>query len=139
MYSLTKYTKSKLCIKLIFLYTVISRCTANKTKDFLLIRLIILHSIKTRCLKHFCLCYPKECSVLIFVLWSENLHHSMSQEIDVWEMLFCSQVYIKTTRIPSKKHRFIWNRFALLHVRYMSGLFLRPSSDMSMQNSYKGR
>jgi len=32
MYRLTKYTKNKLCIKLVFLYTVISRCTVNKTK-----------------------------------------------------------------------------------------------------------
>jgi hypothetical protein len=32
MQRLTKYTKNKLCIKLVFLYTVISRCTANKTQ-----------------------------------------------------------------------------------------------------------
>ena len=31
MYRLTKYTKNKLCIKLVFLYTIISRCTVNKT------------------------------------------------------------------------------------------------------------
>jgi len=31
MYRLTKYTKNKLCIKLVFLYTIISRCAVNKT------------------------------------------------------------------------------------------------------------
>jgi len=31
MQRLTKYTKNKLCIKLVFLYTIISRCTVNKT------------------------------------------------------------------------------------------------------------
>jgi len=31
MYRLTKYTKIKLCIKLGFLYTIISRSTLNKT------------------------------------------------------------------------------------------------------------
>jgi len=31
MYRLTKYTKNKLCIKMVFLYTIISRCTVNKT------------------------------------------------------------------------------------------------------------
>jgi len=31
MYRLTKYTKNKLCTKLVFLYTVISRCTVNRT------------------------------------------------------------------------------------------------------------
>ena len=31
MYRLTKYTKNKLCIKLGFLYKIISRCTVNKT------------------------------------------------------------------------------------------------------------
>ena len=31
MNRLTKYTKNKLCIKLDFLYTIISRCTVNKT------------------------------------------------------------------------------------------------------------
>jgi len=28
---LTKYTKNNLCIKLVFLYAIISRCTVNKT------------------------------------------------------------------------------------------------------------
>jgi hypothetical protein len=32
MQRLMKYTKNKLCIKLAFLYTIISRCTDNKTK-----------------------------------------------------------------------------------------------------------
>jgi hypothetical protein len=32
MYRLTKYTKNKLRIKLIFLYTIISRCAVNRTK-----------------------------------------------------------------------------------------------------------
>ena len=31
MYSLTKYIKNKLCIKLVFLHTIISRCTVSKT------------------------------------------------------------------------------------------------------------
>ena len=31
MYRLTKYTKNKLCIKLVFLYTIISRCTVKRT------------------------------------------------------------------------------------------------------------
>ena len=31
MYRLTKYTKNKLCKKVVFLYTIISRCTVNKT------------------------------------------------------------------------------------------------------------
>ena len=31
MQRLTKYTKNKLCIKLVFLYTIVSRCTVNKT------------------------------------------------------------------------------------------------------------
>jgi len=31
MYRLTKYIKNKLCIKLVLLYTIISRCTVNKT------------------------------------------------------------------------------------------------------------
>ena len=31
MYSLTKYTKDKLCVKLVFLYTIISKGTVNKT------------------------------------------------------------------------------------------------------------
>jgi len=31
MLRLTKYTKNKVCIKLVFLYTIISRCTVNKT------------------------------------------------------------------------------------------------------------
>ena len=31
MQRLTKYTKNKLCIKLVFLYTIISRCTVNNT------------------------------------------------------------------------------------------------------------
>ena len=31
MYRLTKYTKNKLCIKLAFLYTIISRYTVNNT------------------------------------------------------------------------------------------------------------
>jgi len=30
MYRLTKYTKNKLCIKFVFLYTILSRCTVNK-------------------------------------------------------------------------------------------------------------
>ena len=33
MQSLTKYTKNKLCIKLTFLYTIISRRTVKKTKQ----------------------------------------------------------------------------------------------------------
>ena len=28
---LTKYTKNKLCMKVVFLYTIIARCTVNKT------------------------------------------------------------------------------------------------------------
>jgi len=31
MYRLTKYTKNKVCIKLVFLYTFISRCMVNET------------------------------------------------------------------------------------------------------------
>jgi hypothetical protein len=31
MYRLTKYTKNKLCIMVVFLYTIISGCTVNKT------------------------------------------------------------------------------------------------------------
>jgi len=31
MERLMKYTKKMLCIKLVFLYTIISRCTVNKT------------------------------------------------------------------------------------------------------------
>ena len=31
IYRLTKYTKKKLCIMLVFLYTIISRYTVNKT------------------------------------------------------------------------------------------------------------
>ena len=31
MSRLMKYSKNKLCIKLVFLYTTISRCTVNKT------------------------------------------------------------------------------------------------------------
>ena len=31
MQRMTKYTKNKLCIKLVFLYTIISRCAVNKT------------------------------------------------------------------------------------------------------------
>jgi hypothetical protein len=31
MQRLTKYTKNKLCIKLVLLCTIISRCTVNKT------------------------------------------------------------------------------------------------------------
>jgi len=31
MQRLTKYTKNKLCINLVFLYTIISRCMDNKT------------------------------------------------------------------------------------------------------------
>ena len=50
--------------------------------------------------------YSKEFSLLIFVFLSENLHHSISQEMSVWEMLICSQVYIKTTRFPSNKTQF---------------------------------
>jgi len=30
-YIMKKYMKNKLCIKLVFLYTIISRCTVNKT------------------------------------------------------------------------------------------------------------
>jgi len=30
MYRLTKYTKNKVCIKLVLLYTIISRYTVNK-------------------------------------------------------------------------------------------------------------
>jgi len=30
-YRLTKYTKNELCINLVFLYTIISRSTVNKT------------------------------------------------------------------------------------------------------------
>jgi hypothetical protein len=33
MYRLTKDTKNTLCVKLVFLYTIISRCTVNKTKN----------------------------------------------------------------------------------------------------------
>jgi len=33
MYSLAKYTKNKLCIKLVFLYTIISKCAVKKTKN----------------------------------------------------------------------------------------------------------
>jgi len=32
MWSLTKCTKNKLCIKLVILYTIISRCTVNNIK-----------------------------------------------------------------------------------------------------------
>ena len=32
MYRLTKYIKNKLCIKLVYLYTIILRCTDNKTQ-----------------------------------------------------------------------------------------------------------
>jgi len=34
MYMLMKYTKNKLCIKLVFLFTLISRFTVNKTYKF---------------------------------------------------------------------------------------------------------
>ena len=37
MYRLTKHTKNKLCIKLVFLYTTISRCTVNKTYNLLFV------------------------------------------------------------------------------------------------------
>ena len=33
MSRLTKYIENKLCIKLVFHYTVISRCTVNRTKN----------------------------------------------------------------------------------------------------------
>ena len=33
MQRLTKYTKNKLCVKLVFLYTIISRWTVNKTQN----------------------------------------------------------------------------------------------------------
>jgi len=33
MYRLTKYTENKLCNKLVFLCTIISRCTVNKTQN----------------------------------------------------------------------------------------------------------
>jgi len=32
MYRLTNYTKNKLCIMLVFLYTIISRCRTTKQK-----------------------------------------------------------------------------------------------------------
>ena len=35
MYRLTKYTKNMLCIKLVFLYTIISRCRSTKHKIYL--------------------------------------------------------------------------------------------------------
>ena len=36
MQKMTKYTrtKNKLCVKLVFLYTIVSRCTLNKTKKY---------------------------------------------------------------------------------------------------------
>jgi hypothetical protein len=36
MYRLTKHTKNKLCIKLVFLYTIISRRTVNRTYHYFL-------------------------------------------------------------------------------------------------------
>ena len=47
MLRLTKYTKNKLCIKLVFLYTIISRCTVNE-----ILKKIIKNLVET-CRGHF--------------------------------------------------------------------------------------
>jgi hypothetical protein len=44
MYILTKYTKKKLCIKLGFLYTIMSICTVNKTRDLICFKYRVLIS-----------------------------------------------------------------------------------------------
>ena len=55
---LTKYTENKLCIELVFLYSILSICTVNKTQNFCTVLLFInldfiLRRVITGCIKTF--------------------------------------------------------------------------------------